>query len=98
MSSASDETSEVQDRMMGSVPGATALGRGPVLDGGFSRHEYDHPGPQGRTRPASRWTLRMSSPGASRPERFRPKPFEDHDNNGRGTVCRPGSTHHGSFG
>ena len=43
MSSAGNESSEVQDRMMGSVPGAPALGRGPVPDGGFSRHEYDHP-------------------------------------------------------
>src|SRR6185312_9832091 len=32
-----------QDRMLGSVPGAPALGRGPAPDGGFSRHEYDHP-------------------------------------------------------
>ena len=43
MSSAGNESSEVQDRMMGSVPGVEALGRGPVPDGGFSRHEYDHP-------------------------------------------------------
>src|SRR6185437_2101001 len=32
-----------QDRMLGSVPGAPALGRGPAPGGGFSRHEYDHP-------------------------------------------------------
>jgi molybdopterin-dependent oxidoreductase alpha subunit len=32
-----------QDRMLGSVPGVPALGRGPAPDGGFSRHEYDHP-------------------------------------------------------
>jgi len=32
-----------QDRMLGSVPGAPALGRGPVPDGGFSRHQYHHP-------------------------------------------------------
>jgi len=43
MSSASNESGDVQDRMMGSVPGVPALGRGPVPDGGFSRHEYDHP-------------------------------------------------------
>ena len=43
MSSTSNETGDVQDRMMGSVPGVPALGRGPVPDGGFSRHEYDHP-------------------------------------------------------
>ena len=29
--------------MMGAVPGAAALGRGPVPDGKHSRHEYDHP-------------------------------------------------------
>lgn len=27
----------------GSVPGASAVGRGPAPDGGFSRQEYDHP-------------------------------------------------------
>ena len=43
MSAANDDSSKAQDRMLGSVPGAPAVGRGPVPDGGFSRHEYDHP-------------------------------------------------------
>jgi molybdopterin-dependent oxidoreductase alpha subunit len=29
--------------MLGDVPGELALGRGPAPDGGYSRHEYDHP-------------------------------------------------------
>jgi molybdopterin-dependent oxidoreductase alpha subunit len=29
--------------MLGAVPGAPALGRGPVPTDGFSRHDYDHP-------------------------------------------------------
>jgi molybdopterin-dependent oxidoreductase alpha subunit len=41
VSSANGENT--QDRMLGSVPGAAALGRGPVPDGNFSRHEYHHP-------------------------------------------------------
>ncbi len=41
VSSANGENT--QDRMLGSVPGAAALGRGPVPDGDFSRHEYHHP-------------------------------------------------------
>jgi hypothetical protein len=41
--SAKNDSSDAQDRMLGSVPGAPALGRGPVPDGGFSRQEYDHP-------------------------------------------------------
>jgi len=32
-----------RERMLGSVPGAEALGRGPARDGGYSRHEYHHP-------------------------------------------------------
>jgi hypothetical protein len=43
MSAANDDSSKAQDRMLGSVPGAPAAGRGPAPDGGFSRHEYDHP-------------------------------------------------------
>ena len=43
MSSTSNETGDVQDRMIGSVPGVPALGRGPVPDGEFSRHDYHHP-------------------------------------------------------
>jgi anaerobic selenocysteine-containing dehydrogenase len=34
---------EEKDRMLGSVPGTQALGRGPIPDGGYSRHEYHHP-------------------------------------------------------
>jgi anaerobic selenocysteine-containing dehydrogenase len=34
---------DAQERMLGSVPGVPALGRGPVPDGEFSRHPYDHP-------------------------------------------------------
>ena len=29
--------------VLGAVPGAGALGRGPALEGEWSRHEYDHP-------------------------------------------------------
>ncbi len=29
--------------MLGAAPGAEALGRGPIPDGDYSRHEYDHP-------------------------------------------------------
>jgi molybdopterin-dependent oxidoreductase alpha subunit len=43
MSAANDESSRAQLLMLGSVPGAAAAGRGPALDGGFSRHEYHHP-------------------------------------------------------
>jgi molybdopterin-dependent oxidoreductase alpha subunit len=43
MSASSDESSSAQDRMLGSVPGVPAAGRGPAPDGGFSRHEYHHP-------------------------------------------------------
>ena len=43
MSAADDQISDARLRMLGSVPGAPALGRGPAPDGGFSRHEYDHP-------------------------------------------------------
>ena len=43
MSSTNNESSDARDRMLGSVPGTPALGRGPVPEGGFSRHEYHHP-------------------------------------------------------
>jgi len=43
MSPVSDESGSAQERMLGAVPGAPALGRGPAPDGGFSRHEYHHP-------------------------------------------------------
>jgi hypothetical protein len=43
VSSAENDSSDAQDRMLGSVPGAPGLGRGQVPGGGFSRHEHDHP-------------------------------------------------------
>ena len=43
MSATNNGSGEAQDRMLGSVPGAQALGRGPAPDGTFSRHDYHHP-------------------------------------------------------
>jgi len=43
MSATSDESSGTRGRMLGSVPGTVALGRGPAQDGDYSRHEYHHP-------------------------------------------------------
>jgi hypothetical protein len=43
MSAANDQRSDAPNRMLGSVPGVEALGRGPAPAGGFSRHEYHHP-------------------------------------------------------
>ena len=42
MTSRSDNDDAAQ-RMLGAVPGAPALGRGPAPNGGFSRHDYHHP-------------------------------------------------------
>ena len=42
MTSRSDNDDAAQ-RMLGAVPGAPALGRGPAPNGGFSRHGYHHP-------------------------------------------------------
>ena len=42
MSSKSDDNKDAHDRMLGAVPGAPALGRGPAPNG-YSRHEYHHP-------------------------------------------------------
>src|SRR5262249_39224964 len=42
MSARFDETNREQ-RMLGAVPGQPALGRGPVPDDNYGRHEYDHP-------------------------------------------------------
>ncbi|GAB3841514.1 FdhF/YdeP family oxidoreductase [Dactylosporangium cerinum] len=39
----SDENHDAEQLMMGAVPGEPALGRGPVRNGGYSRHEYHHP-------------------------------------------------------
>ncbi len=43
MSSRNNDSGDARDRMLGSVPGVAALGRGPAPEGGFSRHEYHHP-------------------------------------------------------
>jgi molybdopterin-dependent oxidoreductase alpha subunit len=43
MSTADDQAPHARERMLGMVPGTEALGRGPVPDGKFSRHDYDHP-------------------------------------------------------
>jgi hypothetical protein len=43
MSAADNDSSDAQDRMLGSVPGVQALGRGPAADGKFSRHDDRHP-------------------------------------------------------
>jgi anaerobic selenocysteine-containing dehydrogenase len=43
MSATNDENTNLQDRMLGSVPGVPAVGRGPATDGAYSRHEYHHP-------------------------------------------------------
>jgi molybdopterin-dependent oxidoreductase alpha subunit len=41
--SPADEPAVADRRMLGDVPGELAVGRGPAPDGGYSRHEYDHP-------------------------------------------------------
>jgi hypothetical protein len=43
MSGTYDDSRDAQSRMLGSVPGAQALGRGPASDGTFSRHDHHHP-------------------------------------------------------
>jgi molybdopterin-dependent oxidoreductase alpha subunit len=43
MSSGSENSDDAAQRMLGAVPGAPALGRGPAASGGFSRHDYHHP-------------------------------------------------------
>ena len=59
-----DDNQNVEQRMLGAVPGEPALGRGPAPDGDHSRHEYHHPaagwGPRAAWpacsgRPGSRW-------------------------------------------
>jgi hypothetical protein len=37
------EQGDAEQRMLGTVPGEPALGRGPTPRGDHSRHEYDHP-------------------------------------------------------
>src|ERR1700745_978165 len=43
MSAANDGSSDAQERMLWSVPGGQAWGRGPAPDGKFLRHDYHHP-------------------------------------------------------
>jgi anaerobic selenocysteine-containing dehydrogenase len=43
MSSRSENSDDAAQRMLAAVSGAPALGRGPVSNGGFSRHDYHHP-------------------------------------------------------
>jgi molybdopterin-dependent oxidoreductase alpha subunit len=43
LESKSDETQNAEQRRLGAIPGHAALGRGPVTDGNYSRHEYHHP-------------------------------------------------------
>jgi hypothetical protein len=43
MTAANGDSNAAQERMLGSVPGVPAAGRGPAQDGDFSRHEYQHP-------------------------------------------------------
>ena len=43
MSETKNGSREAEARMLGAVPGIAALGRGPALDGDYSRHEYHHP-------------------------------------------------------
>jgi anaerobic selenocysteine-containing dehydrogenase len=43
MPSISDKSQDMEERMLGAVPGEPALGRGPAPGGDYSRHEYHHP-------------------------------------------------------
>jgi hypothetical protein len=43
MIAANSDSNAAQERMLGSVPGVPAAGRGPAQDGDFSRHEYQLP-------------------------------------------------------
>ena len=43
MASLTDTKHNVEDLMLGAIPGEPALGRGPAPDDDYSRHEYDHP-------------------------------------------------------
>lgn len=43
MSGRDNQGKDAQERMLGSVPGVPALGRGPAPDGEFARHDYHHP-------------------------------------------------------
>ncbi|MEU8076337.1 FdhF/YdeP family oxidoreductase [Catellatospora citrea] len=43
MAPSPDPAPDAEQLMLGAVPGAAALGRGPVPDGDYARHEYHHP-------------------------------------------------------
>ena len=43
MASLTDTKHDVEDLMLGAIPGEPALGRGPAPDDDYSRHEYHHP-------------------------------------------------------
>src|SRR6476620_10971230 len=43
MSDSLNPISDEEQLMLGAIPGKPALGRGPVVDGDYSRHPYHHP-------------------------------------------------------
>jgi anaerobic selenocysteine-containing dehydrogenase len=43
MSAPHQSSDDRAERMLGAVSSKPALGRGPTTNGGFSRHDYDHP-------------------------------------------------------
>ena len=43
MSDSLNPTSDAEQLMLGAIPGKPALGRGPAVDGDYSRHPYHHP-------------------------------------------------------
>ena len=43
MSDSLNPTPDAEQLMFGAIPGKPALGRGPAVDGDYSRHPYHHP-------------------------------------------------------
>src|SRR6266550_8446022 len=43
MSDSLNPTSDAEQLMLGAIPGKAAVGRGPAVDGDYSRHPYHHP-------------------------------------------------------
>ena len=43
MSDSLNPTPDAEQLMFGAIPGKPALGRGPAVNGGYSRHPYHHP-------------------------------------------------------
>src|SRR5205814_9979269 len=43
MSDSLNPTSDAEQLMFGAIPGKPALGRGPAVNGDYSRHPYHHP-------------------------------------------------------